>query len=195
MPRDMNMTCQLTTCTLLVRRGSNVRVKAHRLRAGGCRRQAEQRAGYRGQDERLTDVIQRVPFAFARAKDNPRQRCGSVLGRSVGWLGPCRLVRARQRRARSARAANSRWPLAASPPAAPHHTRIRGLNFYKPFGLKGTVRDSIAFVISDTPISRFYNEPITAEPSIYSRWSTTHFLRVTRHYRNHHFVIQITGYL
>jgi hypothetical protein len=110
-------------------------------------------------------------------------------------LGPCRLVRARQRWARSAQAANSRWPLAAIAARSPAHTRIRGLNFYKPFGLKGTVREPIAFVISDTPISRFYNKPITTQTSIYSCRSAEQFLRLTSRYLIYHFVIQITGYL
>jgi hypothetical protein len=57
-----------------------------------------------------------------------------------------------------------------------------------PFGLNGTVRDPISFVIFDTPISRLNNEPITARSRKYPCRSGEHFLCVSSR-RNHHAIV------
>src|SRR6516162_5177702 len=68
----------------------NVRVKAHRVRAGGRRWHARERPGDRGEYERLTAVLQISSFRGARAEANPQGglevlgSCGTVaLGRAV----------------------------------------------------------------------------------------------------------------
>jgi hypothetical protein len=101
------------------RRGSNVRVKAHRLRVSGGGRHGKERPGNRGQHERLADVIQSVPFACARAKANPPGWVDLLSRADRGALARAVSFGHDKRRARSARAAYSRWLVRSSPLTAP----------------------------------------------------------------------------
>ena len=107
-----------------------------------------------------------VPFAVRAPKQTHGCGFGVLLSKWNKCSGTCRLVRARQRG--RDRPASYRPPTAwrLTPTAAPL-TRgsvdsIFSLLSITRFGLTGTVREPIAFVIFRKWIYRFDNEPITA---------------------------------